>query len=167
MNCSLNKYELASYIKELKSLSCTGEVNKNNLSCLDEVEKIRGKTSQLDELPINKAIVEFSVLGSKNFNNFKTQLLQKNSSSVYIWTPRTNSCGLYSVESIDAVNFNFPFNINAEGILVLLSVDGKDKLLLDFYKSDEGKQVVEIEVSGKNWSSAEFSMLNSLNPKPR
>lgn len=158
MNCSLNKYELASYIKELKSLSCTGEVNKNNLSSLDEVEKVRGKTSQLDELPMNKAIVEFSVLSSKKFNNFNTQLLQKLIKSLY-WTPRTNGCGLYSVESIDAVNFNFPFNINAEGILVLVSVDAQDKLLLDFYKSDEGKQMVEIEVSGKNWSSAEFSML--------
>jgi hypothetical protein len=156
VNNGLNKYELASYLKELKLLSCSGDVDKSKLSSLAEVEAIRYKASHLDDLPVKKFTLDFNELSSGGGIELKRQLSKNNNSAVYLWTPRTNSCGLYSVQSIDDVNFKFPFNVNSEGIVVIMSTNLEDKLLLDFYRNSEGKEEVEVEVIGKNWSNLDI-----------
>lgn len=65
---------------------------------------------------------------------------------------KSNYCGLYKISSINMVDFSFPFNVNQEGIVVFLAEDINDKLLLDFSCNSQGKEVLEVESQGKNWS---------------
>jgi hypothetical protein len=82
--------------------------------------------------------------------------LEKSSpEKVYLWCPLTNVCGLLPPVPIREVNFQFPFEINREGMIVLLGQDLSNKLLLDF-SEDEGRRTMEVELSGPQWGAIEF-----------
>ena len=75
---------------------------------------------------------------------------------VYLWTPRTIDCGVLLVPSLDVVKFDFDFDVNEEGILVLLSSDLVDRLLLDFSKSCTGEERMTVESQGINWMHVDY-----------
>lgn len=61
-----------------------------------------------------------------------------------------------NIATFQDVNFSFPFELNNEGIVVFLSTDLKDKLLLDFYINPTGNMVLEVEGQGLNWSNINY-----------
>ncbi|MCG8422111.1 MAG: hypothetical protein MJE77_29665 [Proteobacteria bacterium] len=89
------------------------------------------------------------------FRKFLERLHNSNASDVYLWTPATNICGLLPPLPLREVNFDFPFNLNPEGILTVLTSDLQDSLILDYSETEEGARL-EIEAAGPHWSTVEF-----------
>ena len=142
-------------IKEyLSELGCLVRqaVSEDDLSEIYDVEMARDKSSLLVECPEYKFSIMFEEKNSKEFSDFIGKLYSANSSNIYLWTPRTNHCGLFKVDSIKSINFEFPFNINNEGILVFLTTDYADKMLFDFYIDSNDRKILEVEIQGNNWN---------------
>lgn len=144
------------YLSELALLINQG-INESDLSSLAEVDDTRRKASFLNGFPVSKFVISFNEKVTEKFRRFIDALYQANDSEVYIWTKRTNVCGLYKIESIRNINLDFPFEINNEGILVFLSADFKDKLLFDFSLDSNGNHMLEIEMQGQNWSDINYN----------
>lgn len=153
------KRNLSSYLLELKQI--TGiDVDSKSLSPIEDVEKLREQVSVLAVLNKTRFVISFSKKNSEQFGKFVVNLGKSNSNSIYIWTNRANFCGLYEVASINAVDFSFPFDVNPDGIVVFVTSDFSDKLLLDFYDdAEKQEEMIEVELQGKHWPfiSFEFS----------
>ena len=54
------------------------------------------------------------------------------------------------------MNFNFPFNINEEGIIAFVTNDVADRMLLEFSINSVGQEVLIVETQGPNWASAMY-----------
>lgn len=146
---------ISRYLLELETLASKA-VNKDDLSSIKQVDEVRVSASHLENLPIEKFKIGFSEKDGSQFSRYIQGLYYSNSEQVYVWTGKTNSCGLYKVSSIKDVNFSFPFNLNEEGIVAFLSVDMKDKLLLDFSIESSGDKIVDVESQGLNWPNVKY-----------
>ncbi|MFI3157237.1 MAG: hypothetical protein QX199_13870 [Methylococcaceae bacterium] len=150
------RQNIKAYLLELSSL-INQYINESDISGLAEIEIIRHKASSLNGFPVSKFVISFNEKVTEKFRNFIDGLYYANDSEVYIWTKRTNICGLYKIESIRNINLDFPFEINDEGILVFLSADFKDKLLFDFASDSNGNKMLEIEVQGQSWPDVSYN----------
>lgn len=149
------KLNLKKYLKELTAL--TGRpVDLDELGSLEQAAAIRDTGQKFGERSSQTHEILFSERCSAQFKEFVLRLHEANPSSVYVWTPRTINCGTLLVESLAVVKFDFDFSVNEEGILVFLSSDMEDRLLLDFSNSATGDQVMKIETQGSNWSKVAY-----------
>jgi hypothetical protein len=149
------KKNLPSYLIELKKL--TGiDVNSESLSSVEDVESIRKKASALGSAKTTKFVMDFEEKNSERFKNFIENLFRSNNGPIYLWTSRSNLCGLYKLDSIRMVDFSFPFDLNPEGIVVFLAEDTSNKLLLDFSVDSQGQEILEVELQGKNWPLVKY-----------
>lgn len=146
---------IASYLLELGVLT-NKKIKKDDLSSVDRVAEIRAKVTRLEELPLEKFRISFAEKKYNRFGHYIQGLCESNNGEVYIWTSKTNVCGLYKVASIRDIDFSFPFEINDEGIVVFLSADLKDKLILDFSFDPAGNKIIDIEAQGENWSKIKY-----------
>jgi hypothetical protein len=145
------KRNLPEYLQELKPL-IGREISPEDLTPVEQVEQIRAESiAALKGSNTTKFVIDFEERRSERFQDFVYALSNVNRSPVYIWTDRSDACGLYKAESIDKVEFSFPFDIDSNGLFTFLTEDFNDKLLLDFYE-DAGKEILEIETTGKHWS---------------
>lgn len=87
---------------------------------------------------------------------FLQRLRDANPSPVYIWTEHTIDCGALLVPSISAIKFDFDFKINKNGVFTFETSNFKDSLLLDFFTTPEGEQVMEVETKGLNWAQIPY-----------
>jgi hypothetical protein len=138
------------YLSELALLS-NSLVDEAQLSELSDVESVREKASALTEKLVSKTVFNFEFKKDRNFQNFIESLFLTNQSEIYIWTHRTDLCGLFKIPSIKKLNIDFPFEINREGILLFLTADYRNRLLLDFSISENGEKILEVEVQGDDW----------------
>lgn len=104
----------------------------------------------------SKFVIPFADKESPTFSAYIRRLAAAHSGPVILFTPRTASCGAITVPSLDWVNFSFPFDLNKEGILSILTADLSDRMLLDFFQEDEGPNLLEIEVQGDYWPGVRF-----------
>lgn len=149
------KNNITSYLRELGMLS-NRIIKESDLSSMSEINEVRVQSSNLANLPIFKFKINFTELTSKQFSEYIYSLYEINSAQVYLWTNKTNICGLYKANNIKEVDFSFPYDINSEGIIVFLSENLKDKLLLDFSTDVSGTKVVEIESQGLSWPNIKY-----------
>ena len=56
-----------------------------------------------------------------------------------LWIEDSNHCGVLKLESLNYFNFEFPYDVSKNGIIVLTQIDYKYKILLDFYEEDNIK----------------------------
>lgn len=144
--------EFATYLLELTKL--TGiDINSEVLSSLDEVERIRRNTNVLANANTTNFVIKFSDKNSDKFSKFIKSLKKANSHPVYVWTQSANLFGLYKADSIDAIDFAFPFDVNTSGIVNFLAEDLNDELLFDFYHDPQNQEMLEVELKGKHWPS--------------
>lgn len=145
------KKSLAIYLAELKEITAQDIDSK----CLTSPEKAKGlaiEASSIEDKDISKLVFDFDKKDSKEFKELVLSLKKCNERPMYIWTPRTKICGLYKPVAIDSINFSFEFDINVEGIMVLITEDFSDKILLDFYRDESNNKILELEVQGINWT---------------
>ncbi len=149
------KRALKEYLKELSTLAGRF-VYADELSSLEQVILMREKAQQSETKESIFTETLFLDRNSKRFKEFVEKLTIANSSSIYVWTPRTIDCGALLLPSLSAIKFDFDFTLNKEGILAFATSDLVDSLLLDFYISPMGDQRLKIETKGKNWGRIDF-----------
>lgn len=149
------KLKIRTYLAELAEL--TGRaVGVEELGNLELAASIRAAGKKMDAQTPSVSLILFSDRGSERFKNFVRSLHGANPSPIYVWTPRTIDCGTLLIPSLYEINFEFEFSVNSEGILVFLTADFSDKLLLDFSTTMEGVQRMKIETLGINWGKVAF-----------
>lgn len=147
------KRDLKPYLDQLNALvNC--KVVESDLLSLEETDSIREKSKlMLDVSKVRKFRIDFSEKSGKRFKDFIQCLSEGNSRPLYIWLNYSNSCGLYQLDSIFKFNFDFDYLTVHQGIISLLTNDMSENMILDFFEDSSGEQVVEIELTGKNWPS--------------
>ena len=58
--------------------------------------------------------------------------------------------------SLNAINFDFDFTVNNEGILAFTTSDLGDSLLLDFSVMPTGEQIMKVETRRANWAKIAY-----------
>lgn len=149
------KLHLKRYLEELGAL--TGRaVQADELGSLEQAAAMRLNAQKFDAESSVACEIRFSDRNSERFKKFLQRLRDVNSSAVYVWTPRTISCGALLVPSLDEIKFDFDFTINDEGILAFTTSDLGDSLLLDFSRTPTGEQIMKVEAQGPNWAKAAY-----------
>jgi hypothetical protein len=131
-------------------------VEANELTSLDELASMREALQRLRALPVATVEIPFSDRRSERFKSFLQRLSVANPSPVYVWPPWQSGCGALLVSSLGAINFDFDFSINPEGLLAFSTKDHADRLLLDFSSTCSGEQYMKVETRGEHWASAAY-----------
>ena len=142
---------LPSYLSEI-SILAGRRIKSDELLSVQETESLRSKLKQMSKERVARGSISFEKIRSGSFISMIEQLYNLNGSPVVLWPPKANDCGLFQMTSIKHVNFDIPFDLNPEGILLIATRDGLDSLLLDF-SEDDGCRSLEIELRGRHWSS--------------
>jgi len=104
----------------------------------------------------HKFEIPFSGKIGLRFQEYVSKLASANRSDVYVWTSESLVCGVLMPISLSSVEFLFPFEINMDGIVSFLTADLRDRLVLDWYVSDGGGQMLEIEANGAPWGEIRY-----------
>lgn len=149
------KLNLKKYLVELAAL--TGRsVSADELISLEQTAVLRVAQQKFAAQAIASAEVPFSDRGLTRFKEFVRRLHDANPSPVYVWTNRTIDCGALLVPSLTAIQWNFDFAVNEEGILAFVTLDLADSLLLDFSESPTGEQGLKVETQGAHWEGVAY-----------
>jgi len=144
------KRNIRRYLRELSVLS--GRiVTAADLVGVDRVHSILSSARAIRKQARAAFEMPFEAKSSSPFLRYVETLHQSNPVPIYIWTPRTNSCGPLQLESLKVVNFDFPFRINTEGIVSVVATNCQDEMILDFFEDPEGRQRLEVELMGEHW----------------
>ncbi len=127
--------------------------SESQLLPLNAKDGIRKEASQLQGKPCLKFRIDFEGKKSPRFSHFVERLYQSNPSPIYIWTELTDACGLFEIDSILEFDFGFSYDVNREGLILLLAKNMIDKMTLDFYENSQGQKILEVEITGDNWST--------------
>jgi hypothetical protein len=147
--------DLTRYLEELSEL--TGrQVHADELGSIEGAASIRENCQKFGAQTICVIEMPFAERDSERFKRFIQGLSKANAAYVQVWTPRTISCGVFVMPSIDAVRFDFDFSINGKGILVFVTSDLEDRLLLDFSESAAVGRIMRIETQGANWMTVSY-----------
>lgn len=151
------KREIQRYLLELKEL-CLQPVSTSDLFSLENTERIqRDSLRSLEGKSTRRILIDFEEKKAVKFKDYVAKLHDANSHSVYVWTERTNQCGLHEISSLLEFNFDFRYDVNEQGIVVLLASDLTDNLVLDFsYNERSAKYDLVIDVLGNHWSAVDY-----------
>jgi hypothetical protein len=155
------RLNLREYLKELE-LFAGRKVEEKELTSLQFMEEFREQVKAIPISPSVKFALAFEQLQSPEFASLVKQLYEKNMAPVYLWTSRTNDCGLFKVNDVTNINFKFPFDVNSDGILTIVTTDAQDRMLLDFNEEEKVGKTLEIEIRGQNW--VKVSTVNITSP---
>jgi len=142
--------ELPRHLREL-SLLLGRSVDTLDLLSIDDTKELRSQANQVTREPASTFQIPFDATREPRFGMFVRRLEEANTSPVYVWTPASNACGLLKPTPLGVVRMEFPFDLNPEGIVAILTSDLQDELLLDYSKGDRDQRELEVEASGKHW----------------
>jgi hypothetical protein len=115
---------------------------------------LKKQMAEMTDLPRRRLHLRFDEVKTPAFQGFVDRLYALNMSPVLIWTELATTCGPMRIGSITDVNFDFGFDANAIGRVTFSTIDGSDRLILDWGEDDDGMQVLDIDVIGKQWIQA-------------
>ena len=149
------KLILPQHLRELSQL-VGRKVEPEELLSLAETEAVRAQGMTVQRLPSWRCELRFSDKRSARFGRLLQAIRERNPSPVYLWTPLSNDCGLLRPVPLSDVRFDFDFAVNRDGIVVLLTADLQDRMLLDFSEGPDGELLLEVEVAGANWGQSTY-----------
>lgn len=149
------KLNLPQHLRELSQL-VGRKVEPSELLSLAETEAVRAQGMTVQREPSWQCELRFSDKLSARFGRLLQAFRERNPSPVYLWTSLSNACGLLRPVPLSAVRFDFDFSVNRDGMLVLLTADLQDRMLLDFSESPDGEQLLEVAVAGPHWGQAAY-----------
>jgi hypothetical protein len=141
------------HLQEL-SLFVLYEVFEADLLDVDLARHLKQQMAEMTDLPRRRLRIRFEETKLPGFQTFVDRLYARNMSPVLIWTEFATTCGPLRIGSITDVNFDFGFDANAAGIVTLTTIDGTDRLLLSWEEDDNGRQILDVEITGKQWTLA-------------
>lgn len=130
---------LNEYKKVIKKLT-KSNIQDNKILSILETDKINENGLKL-KIKFSKKVLFKDKEELKNiaFEIFKTD------ENVYLFTSLSMDCGVIMIKSITSFNFDFDFMDDSSGIISLIDLNVKNKILLDFYEEDK-LQYLEIEL---------------------
>lgn len=128
----------------------------DDLISVEKTESLRVQALSVVRAPSWRCEIPFADMQSPRFTRLVDALQKANPSPIYVWTPLSNVCGLLRPIPLLDVRFNFEFTALPDGILVILTADFQDQLLLDFSEGNNAEQLLEVEVSGAQWGQIEY-----------
>jgi hypothetical protein len=131
-------------------------VFSHELCTLEQTARLQQESTQLRIQRVMSCEIPFMDMDTEHFRSFIQRLSDANPSPIYIWISHTIDCGALRVPSLMAVNFESDFPIIEGEIVVLATSDLKDRLLLDFFVSDDGKEMLKIETQGEHWQKVPY-----------
>jgi hypothetical protein len=151
------KLNIHRYLVELKGL-CLKAPLESELLSVQRTEQIRANSLvALRGKPVRKIQMSFEDKKAIKFRSYVAKLHLANPHSVFVWTEKSNSCGLYEISSLLEFNFNFEFDVNEQGIVVLLASNLADSLVFDFsYDDRTSTYMLEIDVCGDHWFGIDY-----------
>ena len=149
------KVNLPQHLRELSQL-VGRKVEPEELLSLAETEAVRAQGMTVQRLPSWRCELRFSDKRSARFGRLLQAIRERNPSPVYLWTPLSNDCGLLRPVPLSDVRFDFDFAVNRDGIVVLLTADLQDRMLLDFSEGPDGEHLLEVAVAGAHWGQATY-----------
>lgn len=155
------KVSMPSYLAELTILAGR-RVDEKEVSSLIEMVAFREKLKPLENSACEAFTIPFEEMKTLWFKEFVRGLYAVNSGSVLIWTGRSRDCGLFKLSSIADVHFEFPFEINAEGMIIVSDYGARENLLMDFSEDDSGNRFMKVKVNGHQWPSVAQKMKANL-----
>jgi len=123
----------------------------SELMTLELTEEVRAQSKLVAPQPTWQQEIAFADRVGARFINLIKRLGEAHSVQVLIWTPLSNKCGLLHAVDLEAIKFGFQFDTIAEGIIVILTVDFMNKMVLDYSDDDLGNQRICVEVCGASW----------------
>lgn len=156
---------LPAYLTEIEVL-IGRSVSPEALLSAQETALLRDKLKQIPKDQIVRTCIPFEARKSSAFAAMIDSLSIINGSPVVLWLPKSNDCGPLPLPSLSDINFAFPFNLIPEGILVVATSDGLNRMLLDFSDEDDGHRSLEVELHGPHWAQAKPPTPDSLPSTP-
>lgn len=141
---------LRDYLGEL-SLLVGRPVTEQELSLPHVSAEIAEQSKSLMTQPSSTFTIPFADLSQPRFRLFIENLAARLSVPIMVFTPASRLCGFIEAPSVKHINFQFPFDINSDGILSFVASDLSNRLLLDFFKSPSGVETVQVEIEGAAW----------------
>ena len=152
------RVSLPAYLAELAVL-VGRKVMAEELLSVEDTQSLRKKL-RITGAKARRIALRFAGRKSSAFAALVDQLHSLNGSSVVLWIPGANDCGALPLPSLHAIDFGFPFDWCAEGVLVIATSDGLDRMLLDLSEED-GSQSLEMELFGPHWGQASLPVWDS------
>jgi hypothetical protein len=151
------KRNVQQYLSELSAL-CLHEPLENELLSIERTEQIRlASMESLRGKPVRKIQMDFDEKKTPKFKDYVARLYRANPHSIFVWTAKSNSCGLYEISSLLEFNFDFEFSVNDQGIVVLLASNLSDNLVLDFSVDEKlSRQILEVDACGDHWFAINY-----------
>ncbi len=118
---------------------------------ISDTINLREKAQELQHKPLYEFEIPFTEKKTIKFDNFLQALHEQNDQPVLVWIKHTIDCGAYKMNSILDLNTQFSFTDPPGDIVVFVTNDNKDKLLLDCYVNQDGEEMLLIEIQGDNW----------------
>lgn len=128
----------------------------DDLISVEETESLRVQALSVVRAPSWRCEIPFGDMQSSRFARFVDALQKANPSPIYVWTPLSNVCGLLRPIPLLDVRFDFEFTALPDGILVILTADFQDQMLLDFSEGEDAGQLLEVEGAGAHWGQIKY-----------
>lgn len=144
------------YLAELSTL--TGRsIQADELYSLEQTDAMRQDAVERSVEPRSaKCEIGFSDLNSERFRAFLQHLSDANPASIVVWVKHSKDCGALAMASLAEIKFDFDFPVGMLEVVVFVTSDFADRMLLDFSITPSGEQVVTVETYGTNWSSGVY-----------
>lgn len=136
------------------SLFVLFEAVEADLLDVELARHLKKQMAEMVDLPHRRLRLRFEDVTNPAFHALVERLYALNMSPVLIWTEFATTCGPMRIGSITDVNFDFGFDANAIGRVMLTTLDGSDRLILDWDEDDDGRRILNIDFIGKQWMQA-------------
>ncbi len=136
------------------SLFVLFEAIEADLLDVEFARHLKKQMTEVTDLPRRHIHLRFEEVKTPAFQGFVDRLYALNMSPVLIWTELATTCGPMRIGSITDVNFDYGFDANAIGRVMLTTIDGADRLILDWGEDDGGRRILDIDIIGKQWVQA-------------
>ena len=122
---------LPEYLNTLRRILKTEVTTNQLLSIVDTDDFISRNKSRLC---VYKETIPFE--DKNKLKEIIHSITQDENVPYFIWLDQSTSCGLYMISNLSAFNWDFKFNDDPNGIIILTRQDGKEEIVLDFYEEE-------------------------------
>lgn len=146
----LRKRWMREYLDQL-SLVSGRDVVENEIRSVEEAKSTREKAKKFASLPRYRQ--EFLLKNNEigPLRHLFTLLERANPAPISVWTDHTIDCGTFTLPNILSVDLTFLAKWKYDSVIVFLSSDLSDRVILDFDQVYDNGISIVVETQGKNW----------------
>jgi hypothetical protein len=133
------KQYLAEYLTIIKRITLYKQKSDIKLMSISETDIVINNNLSLEKA--NAFRIPFD-----NKTELRRMIMERcaKNEPIYLYTDLSKDCGLVFLNSIDEFNFEFNFEDEPVGLIILIGLKSNYKILLDFYE-ENGEKYIEIE----------------------